>query len=748
MKNKKITLKNKFLNESKKNYGTSKKQTRKKRKDTSCLTSNQAEKMCKGTKNTLNRFEDEYEKSEAFIKKGTHTKSEVEKKLINMIEIGAKNPLRPQDDFYGLINNVWIKEAKLTKEQQYIIQIDDVRLMQYKVYTQLAEIIKEYVKNNNNELSVQLNNYYFSVNNGVSKEKFNYYCSEYINQLDELRKDKKNLWKLLALLNKNEMVRIGSPFMCNNLPDEKNSKKFSSHINFPQLSLSDLQIYIDDGKDVAYKNKIKTKYFKYITQLSNVKLENKSINNEINPKDVFDIEYDLLVSGGCDSIKNSANDNYNKVNSNESNKKYSFDWPSYSKELGYKTPPSYFVVNNLNYLKCCSELLLEQWDSEKWRSYWIYLFMREITRCYEATNFYYFDFFSKFLQGQELMPNFAVSGVAYASLAFNTFLTNEYIAKYQKRENLDYASNMAHDLLVVFKRTIRNNDWLSPSTKKKALLKLEKIKIIIGSSKLMHDDPSLKYDIKDLWGNLNKVFEWRAKKMVEQTGKVVVDYPELDFTQSPAKFIGKQAYIVNAFYTPSENSIFIPLAYIQKPFIDLEERGIEYNLSHLGFTLGHEMSHSLDDWGSQYDENGNLNDWWTERDKKIFKKKQDNVIAQYEAFALRDGIKFDARPSVGEDLADISGLAICEEYLRDFQDKNEDIVPIRTLSFKAFFVYYAFQLRQKINKKAIAAQIKNNPHPLDKYRTNIPLSRLELFRAFYNIKKGDKMYWPSTDKIW
>jgi len=86
--------------------------------------------------------------------------------------------------------------------------------------------------------------------------------------------------------------------------------------------------------------------------------------------------------------------------------------------------------------------------------------------------------------------------------------------------------------------------------------------------------------------------------------------------------------------------------------------------------------------------------------------------------------------------------------LRDFQDKNEDIVPIRIFSFKAFFVYYAFQMRQKINKKAISAQLHTNPHPLDKYRTNVPLSRLELFRALYNIKKGDKMYWPSTDKIW
>jgi predicted metalloendopeptidase len=722
--------------------------TKKEIKTLESLSKDQIQRLCKVSANTFSQFEDEYEKTNVFIKKGMHTKTQVEKKLIDMIEVGSKNPLRPQDDFYTLINSVWVKDVKLTKEQSYIIQLDDFRLVQYKVYTQLIEIIESYIKDNKNDVSKELANFYSSTNVSISKEMFNNYCKNYITELDELRKDKKNIWKLLALLNKNELIRIGSPFVCGNEPDEKNSSIFSPHVNLVQLSLSDPQVYIDNGKDVAYKNKIKEKYFKYIRGVSNIELEDKNINHKIDPQDIFDIEYDLLISMGCDGIKNEAPDHYNKVYANESVKKYNFNWNEYAKELGYKKVPNYFVTSNLNYLKCASDLLLREWDSEKWRSYWIYLFIKQITRAYSPTNFLYFDFFTKFLQGQQFVPNFSITGVAYTSLAFNTLLTNKYIEKYQRQENLDYVSNMAHDLLAVFKRTFRNNDWLSPKTKKKALLKLEKMKLIIGSSKIMQEDPELKYDKTDLWGNISKVFEWRSKKLTEITGKDIIDFPQLDFSQSPAKFVGKQAYVVNAFYTPSENSIYVPLAYIQKPFVDLGERGIEYNLAHLGFTLGHEMSHSLDDWGSKYDEKGNLNNWWTDHDRKIFERKQDNVIAQYEAFALQDGIKFDARPSIGEDLADISGLAICEEYLRDFQDKNEDIVPVRTLSFKAFFVYYAFQMRQKINKKAISAQLHTNPHPLDKYRTNVPLSRLELFRALYDIKKGDKMYWPSTDKIW
>ena len=160
------------------------------------------------------------------------------------------------------------------------------------------------------------------------------------------------------------------------------------------------------------------------------------------------------------------------------------------------------------------------------------------------------------------------------------------------------------------------------------------------------------------------------------------------------------------------------------------------------------MSHSLDENGSKYDYKGNLNDWWTESDKIKYKRIIKDINKQYEVFASYDGIKFDTSIGIGENMADISGLAICEEYLRDFQIKNSDIVPIQSLSFQAFFIYFAIQQRQSVYKKAYNAQLKTNPHPMDKYRTNVPLSRLKLFRSIYNVSKKDKMWWHSTNTIW
>ena len=312
---------------------------------------------------------------------------------------------------------------------------------------------------------------------------------------------------------------------------------------------------------------------------------------------------------------------------------------------------------------------------------------------------------------------------------------------------VEYVKVMCEDLRQVFMRIIKRNSWLSPSTRKYALKKLEHFHFTIGKPADMISDPDVDYTT-NLYDNLVKLMQWRTNQFIHYQGKPVVDIPMMDWTQYPVKMVGSQAYIVNASYTPSKNGIYINAGYIQKPFVDLDERGIEYNLAHIGFTVGHEMSHSLDDLGSQYDYKGNLHNWWTPQDKKKYEAIQADVIKQYEEYAARDGIDFDASIGVGEDLADISGMAICNEYLRDFQEKNNDIVPIRYLSSEAFCVYYAFQEKQKVGKKALSAQLKTNPHPLDKYRTNVPLSRSDMFRAIYNVKKGDGMWWHNTNTVW
>jgi len=653
--------------------------------------------------------------------------------------------ITPKNDYYSYINYKWMKNVKVEKETKYIVQLDNFRLIQHKVYLELLNIVKNYTKNNNTKKSIEISNFYKSFIKGSSLSKIKEYGKSHLQMIDTMRENPDNLWKLLGSMNRNEIISWGLPLSYSLYGDEKNPTIYRCVISSPKLTLIDYDLYFNIPEtDKKYKSTYLKQYFMYLEKLFTFVFGN---NHGFNVSDVYDVECEIIKNFECNKQKENV-DYYNVVTKKEALDKYNFNWEEFSKSIGYKYCPDFFITSSLNYLDCCTQLLLKEWTSVKWRTYFIYIYIRQLVRFNQDGYSLYYNFNGKFVTGQEDELPHELGPIFGLGYAFNTFFSNEYIDKYKNNEMIEYLHGLAEDLKIVFIRIIEKNTWLQPETKKYALLKLKHLKLIVGSPKLLREDPLLNYSDSDAWGNLLKISNWRINQNIILEGKTLIDIPLIDWSLTPPKFIGTQAYVVNASYTPSLNSIYIPLGYIQKPFIDLDERGIEYNLAHIGYTLAHEMSHALDDIGSKYDYTGKLYDWWTDKDKITYKKIQNEIINHYETFAKYDGIIFDASPSIGEDLADISGLVICLTYLRDFQNKNEDIIPIRALSYEAMFIYFAAQQKQKINKYAIHAQLKTNPHPLDKYRTNVPLSRMKLFRTIYNVKKGDKMYWNSTNSIW
>jgi putative endopeptidase len=690
----------------------------------------------------LKSFEDDFEKTSltAMSKKSHDSKmKELAKELLSRF---APNGIKPVNDYYDYINYQWLQNIDLKKQQEYIVQIDDFRLTQDKVYQELNEIILDYIKTHNDKLSKNLKYFYDSV---IKMNPINY-SRQLAKEKEQLINDymsEKNPWKLLAFINSDEMIASNAPFVWTLNPDNKNVNQYRCYIDPHHFTILDLAVYYDDGTDVEYKKKYRKAFISYCKKLFDTVLG----KNDYNPEDIFHVEQDIFNTLGCDGIKQPS-DNYSRVYANEAMSKYGFDWKEFSKHLGFKTPPKFFITSSLNYLKCGSELLVKNWNTPKWQTYWLWIYLRRLARITKEWEDITYDFYGKFERGQQAINKTdSVSASLYMSVPFNTFLTEQYVKKYYNPQAMKYVETLCEDLRVIFTRRMKHNTWLAPSTRKYALKKLQHFKFVYGIPEDLREDPDLNYT-SILFDNMMKINDWRHKKFIELEGKKPMDIPVMDWTQYPVKMTGTQAYIVNASYTPTKNSIYINLGYIQKPFVDLDERGIEYNLAHIGFTIGHEMSHGFDDSGSQYGWDGNLYNWWTPEDKKKYKAIQQDVIKQYEDYAARDGIKFDASIGIGEDLADISGMSICDEYLRDFQEKNKDLVPIRELSYEAFYIYFAFQQKQKVSKKALTAQLKTNPHPLDKYRCNVPLSRSIIFRSLYNVKKGDGMWWHNTNVIW
>lgn len=706
--------------------------------------------LCRKSANVFNSFEEEYEKSiQGNVAKKT---IDFEKKLIKYFnQPFAPKDITPRSDYYTYINYKWIQgQKKLSqKEKKYYVQNDNFRMKQEEVYYQLLDLVKDYIKDNSSSKMAKELSAVFNSCLHPSEAVLKQHMKAYVDEVDDfIAKD--DLIGFLAKINQNEIVSWGCPINFSMQQDLKHSEVNRCNISFPQLTFYDYELYIEepdpnkDPKDLAYQKDFIKRFCHFVDELFDFCLGK---GHGVKGRDIMAIELEIMTSIGCDEFKNDSEEFYNIVHKGESMSKYGFDWEQFSKKLGFKKVPEFFICSSINYLKCVMKLMNENWKTEKWRNYFLYLTFRQMIRFNNRTRQeIYYPFFGKFVNNQPIPYPDDVHSIFGLSMCFNTFLTNQYVDNYKKQEVVDYVHNMAADLKTVFIRILKRNQWLSPQTKSKALEKLHHLKLIVGSPKILREDPMLNYKDNDIWENMCKIAKWRSDKQVLLDGAPVTDIPVIDW--QVFKLVGTQAYVVNAYYTPTLNSIYVPLGYLQKPFVDLDERGIEYNLANIGYTLGHEMGHSIDDSGSKYDYKGNLKNWWTQHDRKVFQRKVDDVIAQYEHFAAQDGIKMDATESAGEDLADIAGLAICQEYLRDFQDKNEDIAAIRQLSYEAFYTYIAVTNRQHIFEKAIKAQLKVNPHPLNKYRTNCPLTRLKLFRSIYNIVKGDKMYWHNTDTIW
>ena len=679
-------------------------------------------------------------------------------------ELKKNKDYNPSEDYYLSVNHEWLEEQtkNLKKDPKYYVQIDDFRVTQDKVYDEVLAYTNEYIKKNKGKRKAEsikaVQNCIVNAdkNLGLKHAKtIKETVQEYIITDD--------MYGLLAYTNQDEIFAWQSPIVWSIMPDEKNVKKYISHLSPPQLGLYDYYIYIedpdDDDKKKKFKDEFKEKYFEFIRNTFKTVLPDEW--EKYDPVDIWNVELQLLDAMGCDKIKKENPDYYNMVTKSELENDYGFDWTQFTQKLGeqapfpggnrggqakYKKTPEKVIVSSLSALKCTTELLKKNWNTVEWKTWWMFIFYKQLIRFDYEWNDVYYQFYGKFVKGQPVRFPKETYAIFPLSFCYNTFLTEQYVAHHFDPIKTVYVKNMVEDLKEVFIKKIKRNTWLSPSTKKSALKKLEKLKVVVGTPDTLREDPILTYRPTDPWYNMSLLAVWKRSKFIKLEGENVIDIPEIDW--NAFKLVGTQAYMVNAYYMPTKNSIYCPLAYLQKPFIDLDQRGIEYNLAYIGYTMAHELSHSLDDMGSKFDADGNLNNWWTDADRKKFDEKIKDVIKQYEEFAARDGIKYDAKIGVGENLADISGLSLVEEYLFYFQLVHRTPPLVKNLSLKAFYVYGAIQSRQKVLPAALQAQLKQNPHPLEKYRCNCPLTRLKLFRELYKVEKGDGMWWHNTDTIW
>ena len=371
------------------------------------------------------------------------------------------------------------KSKEIKKDQKYYVQVDSFRIGQEKVYYELIDIVKDYIKNNDTSRAKSLKNVYESLLN-LDDAATQDYVGWAVNRIDQIIASN-SLYRMLAEINQNEIIAWGSPIVWSVMPDEKNSKIFRSYISAPQLTAYDYTIYIEDTKEdqdtQKYKKMFKLKYLKYVEDIFNACL---GANHGLKASDIWDVEYEILGALGCYKIKKDDENGYNVVTKSESIKKCGLDWTELATEIGYKPEnvPDKYICSSLNYVSCMMELLTKEdtWKSQKWKTYYYYIVFRQLIRFHSKWWLIYYDFHGKFVKGQPVPWPREIYPVFGLSLCFNNLLSKEYIERNKKQQHIDYVKNMAADLLTVYKRIIKRNTWLSPKTKKYALQKLDHIK--------------------------------------------------------------------------------------------------------------------------------------------------------------------------------------------------------------------------------------------------------------------------------
>lgn len=313
-----------------------------------------------------------------------------------------------------------------------------------------------------------------------------------------------------------------------------------------------------------------------------------------------------------------------------------------------------------------------------------------------------------------------------------------FVEQYFPPEAKQRMDALVNNLQVAFGKRIAQLDWMSDTTKQKAQEKLGAFFKKIGYPSKWRSYDDVQINRTDFYGNMRAIAKHDYAESIAKIGKAV-DKTEWMMT----------APTVNAYYNPLFNEIVFPAGILQFPFFEMNaDDAINYGA--IGMVIGHEMTHGFDDQGRQYDATGNLKDWWTSTDGAKFNQKAKGVVDQYNQYVVLDSLHVNGALTLGENLADIGGLAIAYDAFKltkqgQSTEKIDGFTPDQR-----FFLGYA-QVWRLINRpEMMRTRITTDPHSPEEFRVNGPISNFAPFYQAFGVKAGQKMFRPEKERarIW
>ncbi len=513
-------------------------------------------------------------------------------------------------------------------------------------------------------------------------------------------------------------------------PDDKISTK--NAVNFQQggLGLPNRDYYFNN--DEATQN-IRKEYVKYIAKLFTLAGQD-SVAASKKAQDILKLETDIAKAHSTPVELRDPIKNYNKFAVSDFQKKVpTFDIKDLLSKLELRTDT--ILVGQPKYYTALATLLKSQplalWkDKLKFEA--LSSSAAELSEPFRNARFH---FYGTVLNGQKKQKERWKLMVSKTDESLGELLGQLYVEKYFPPDAKERMLKLVDNLQKVYRSRIEKLDWMSPETKKRALEKLNTFVKKIG-----YPDKWKSYDDVDVrpdtyYENLQSVAKHNYKEMINKIGKPV---DKKEWLMTPPT--------VNAYYNPPFNEIVFPAGILQFPFFDFNaDDAINYGA--IGAVIGHEMTHGFDDQGRQYDKDGNLHDWWTKQDAEKFDARAKVVSDQYSKYSVLDNLKVNGQLTMGENIADIGGVAIAYEAFKlTEQGKSSEKIDGFTPD-QRFFLSYAQVWRIKNRDERLRMRISADPHSPEEFRVNGPLSNMPEFYKAFSVKAGDQMYRPEDQRI-
>ena len=510
-------------------------------------------------------------------------------------------------------------------------------------------------------------------------------------------------------------------------PDDKNSNLQRLQFSQGGLGLPNRDYYLNTD---AKSKEILEQYQSFITKLFTLSGVSEA-DAKTKAKAIVALETKMAKASKSRVQLRDPQANYHLVSVAEFNKMApTLELPSNLKKIGYEVDT--VIVGQPDFYKALSDLIETQ-PVNVWKDYLAFHYISSYSS-YLSSPFAdaKFDFYGKELSGQKEQEVRWKKGSSLVDGMLGDALGQIYVQKYFPPSAKKYMIGLVDNLQKTYAERIKSIDWMGDSTKTKALEKLNAFTKKIGYPDKWKDYSSIDIEPNTLVKNLQNISVWQFNYNQAKLDKPV------DKTQW-----GMTPATVNAYYNPSFNEVVFPAGILQPPFY-YQNGDDAVNYGAIGAAIGHEMTHGFDDQGSQYDLNGNLENWWTDADRTNFTSLTSRIVDQYSGYNVLDTLPINGELTQGENIADNGGLAIAYAAFQKTDEAKSGKKINGLTPDQRFFLAFAQVWRMKNTDERTRMLINNDPHSPVVARVNGTLSNMEPFYKTYSVTPESKLYRPDS----